>query len=181
MTDPSPVTNTVAELRSAFDRAYATMPSTQGIEQAEHLLAIRVAGDGYAIRVGEMTGLANDRKIHALPSTIPELLGVAGIRGALVPIYSLASLLGYNREAEQTRWLALCGSKEPLGLAFAGFEGYFQVPATHVYAAGPESETRGHVKEAVRAGDLVRAVVCVSSVIEAIQQRCGRDHVSKKR
>jgi purine-binding chemotaxis protein CheW len=171
----------IAELRNAFDQTYAVPPSSQVVEQMENLLAIRVSGDPYAIRLGEISGLANGRKIVAFPSPIDELLGVAGIRGEVVPVYSLCALLGYKAEAEQTGWLVLCGTEEPFALAFSGFEGYVRVRLEQVYAAEQETLARAHVKHVVRAADIVRAVVSIPDIREAVQRRCGNKSVSKER
>ena len=171
----------IAELRRVFDQARAAPFSSGMEEQAEDLLAIRVSRDSYAIRVNEISGLATDRKIVAFPSLIPELLGVAGIRGALVPVYSLAMLLGYKAETERTRWLALCGTEDPVALAFSEFEGYVRVSLTKLYAAEQKDVARTHVQHVVRATDMVRAVVSIPLIRKTIQRRCGNDGVSKER
>lgn len=181
MTPLSPVSTKVAELRSVFDQARTAPFSSGAEEQTEDLLAVRVCRDAYAIRVGEISGLATDRKIVTYPTRIPELLGVAGIRGALVPVYSLAMLLGYNAETERTRWFALCGVEDPVALVFSDFEGYIRVPLTQLYAAEQGDAARAHVQRVVCAADMVRAVVSISLIRKTIQGRCASDGVSKER
>lgn len=176
----SPITAKVAELRRVFDQARAAPFSSGAEEQTEDLLAIRVSRDAYAIRVREISGLATDRRLIAFPSPIPGLLGVAGIRGALVPVYSLAMLLGYNAETERTRWLALCGTEEPVALVFSDFEGYVRVPLTQLYAAEQKDVTRTHVQHVARTTDMVRAVVSIPLIRKTIQRRCANDGVSKE-
>jgi chemotaxis signal transduction protein len=170
-----------AELRNAFDRARASPQSARAVEGVEGLLSIRVSGDPYAIRVSEISGLANDRKVVAFPSSIHELMGLAGIRGELVSVYSLAALLGYGREADQARWLVLCRTDEPVGLAFSALEGYLRVPLTQVYATEQGGAARAHVKHVVRTGDAVRAVVNIPDMLELIKSRCDKSRVSKER
>ena len=143
----------VAEIRSDFDASL--LPSSQVVDQIENLLAIRVAGDPYAIRVMEIAGLANNRKIVPLPSPIPELLGVASMRGGFLPVYNLEGLLGYRLGADPPRWLALCGSEEPVGLAFREFEGYVRVPVVQIHAPEQEDVARQHIKHVVRLTDMV--------------------------
>jgi chemotaxis signal transduction protein len=181
VTGPSATASKAAELRNAFDRARAIPLSTGAVEQVAGMLSIRVSGDPYAIRVSEISGLANDRKVVAFPSSIPELLGVAGIRGGLVSVYSLAALLGYGREAGQARWLVLCGAEEPVGLAFSDFEGYFTVPLTQVYATDQKDAARARVKHVLRTGELVCAVVNVPDILESIKRRCDNSRPSKER
>ena len=181
MTDPSRMAMTALELRSAFDQAYAHPPPSLDSEHLENLLAIRLAGDPYAIRVSEITGLASDRKIIALPSPISELLGVAGIRGGLVPVYSLAMLVGHDRDVNHARWLALYGTEEPVGLAFSDFEGYLKVPSAQIYKAGQSQAIREHVRDAVRTAGVIRAIVNIPSLVETIKRRCGVDRAAKER
>lgn len=171
---------TALELRSAFDLTYATpLPSLEA-EHAESLLAIRLAAEPYAIRVSEIAGLARNRKVVALPSAIPELLGLAGIRGEIVPIYSLAAFLGYKQEASLASWLALYGTQEPIGMAFSDFEGYVKVPSAEVYAANQNHRTREHTQGLVRADGVVRAIINLSSIEETLRRRSGVDRVSKE-
>jgi chemotaxis signal transduction protein len=177
----SPTSAKVVELRSAFDRERA-IPCSSGTEvQTESLLAIRVSRDAYAIRVSEISGLATDRKIVAFPSSIPELLGVAGVRGALVPVYSLAKLLGYGADTGQARWLVLCGTEEPFGLALRDFEGYMRMPWTQLHQAEQQDVTRTHVTHLTRATDMVRAVVSIPLLRETIQERCRKNSFPKER
>lgn len=181
MTSLSPITAKLAELRRTFDEARAVPSSSGGDLQAESLLAIRVSRDAYAIRVSEISGLATDRKIVALPSSIPELLGVAGIRGALVPVYSLTGLLGYGAETGQVRWLVLCGTEEPFALALSDFEGYLRMQRTQLHQAEQRDVTRTHVTHVARATDMVRAVVSIPLLRETIQERCRKNSVPKER
>jgi chemotaxis signal transduction protein len=177
LTEPLAVASKAAELRNAFDRARAIPLSTRAVEQVESLLSIRVSGDRYAIRVSEISGLANDRKVVAFPSPISELLGVAGIRGGLVSVYSLALLLGYRREVDQARWIVLCGAEEPVGLAFSDLEGYLRVPLTQLYATDQRDAARVHVKHVVRTADLVCAVVSIPDLVELIKSRGNKSRV----
>jgi chemotaxis signal transduction protein len=181
LTEASTIASKAVELKNDFDRARAIPWSSRADEQVEGLLSIRVSGDPYAIRVSEICGLVNDRKIVAFPNSIPELLGVAGIRGGLVPVYSLAALLGYNRETDQARWLVLCGVEESVGLAFSDFEGYLTVPSTQVYATEQTDGARATVNHVLRAADLVCAVVSIPDILELIKRRCDNSRPSKER
>ena len=181
MTGATTTSSRVAELRSEFDRTFSLPPSSQVAEQIENLLAIRVAGDPYAIRVMEISNLANNRKTVPLPSPIPELLGVASMRGGFLPVYNLEALLGYKAGPHPPRWLALCASDEPVGLAFGEFEGYLRVPLAQIYSAEQKDATRQHVTHLVRAADVVRAVVSIPYLVEMIRKHCDDKHVLKER
>ncbi len=123
---------TVEELRRAFDAAFAVAPQGE-TAQRENLLAVRIAGDGFALRVSQIAGLFVDKTITPLASPLPELKGLAGFRGRAAPVYDLAALLGYvghgagGSTANATRWLVLARAPEPLALAFDAFEAHFTV------------------------------------------------------
>ena len=176
----APVSDRVAELRRAFDEARA-IPFPEGAkEQAENLLAIRISGDAYGIKVSEIAGLAAGKKIVSVPGPIPELLGLCGIRGTLVPVYSLHALLGYGSDAEQPGWLALCGTEECFALAFHEFEGYLRSARGELYPVGAKDAARIHVKEVSRGPGAVRAVVSIPLLRESIQERCRRNGVRRE-
>jgi chemotaxis signal transduction protein len=119
-----------------------------------------------------MSGLATDKKIVPLPSRRPELIGVVGIRGSLLPVYSLAALLGYRTHPVSSRWLALSRGGEPVGFAFEEFEGFVGVLKKDVHAA-EEGNARRHVREVARVGNLTRPVVDISSALEVFKARAG--------
>jgi chemotaxis signal transduction protein len=166
-------------LRSAFDRAFSE-PPTLAAASTEDLLAIRVAGDSYALRVSELSGLVSNRKVVALPTRAPHLLGIAGVRGALVPVYALAGLLGYDVARSPGQWLALCGRQEPVALAFEELEGFLRVPSAHLHPVGVEL-SKQHVAEGVRVGGVTRRVIDTRSALEALQGFAGLAGKTKDR
>ena len=178
MNDLAPIVKTVAEMRNAFDQTYALPLSASETAQSENLLVFRLAGDPYAIRTREIKGLASDRKIIALPTSIPELLGLAGIRGELVPVYSLAALLGYMRDANQPRWLALCGEEKPIGISFNHLDGYIRFPSAQICPSRQQITPQGLIQDVARTDDEVRSIVNIPSVMEAIRRRCSDNRAS---
>jgi chemotaxis signal transduction protein len=157
----------VGELRDAFDRSFAERPSTATIA-TEDLIAIRVGGDPYAVRTAELSGVSANRKVVTVPSRRPDLLGVAGIRGALVPVYGLASVLGYPETASSREWLALCGHPDLVALAFERLEGFLRVPQTDLHAPERPEGSRRHVSQVVRVGGIARLVVDMRSTLAAL-------------
>ena len=116
----------------------------------------------------EIASLAVDRRIRPLPSPIPELLGIVGLRGAILPVYDLARLLGYPA-ASGARWLAVLAAA-PVGLAFAAFDGYLVRPGGSIAFEAAHGDSR-HVRVVARAADFVRPVISLASVLDAIRQR----------
>jgi chemotaxis signal transduction protein len=172
MTAPIGLEQRLLLFRHAFDKAFAAAPITT-LETFEDLLAVRVAGDPYALRVREITGLVASRKIVPLPSKRPELLGIAGNRGSLVAVYSLAALLGYGADSKPTPWLALAGGSDPIGLGFEAFEGFLRVRSEEMHASRPTEGAGHHVEEIVLAGNQSRRVVDIASTLAALEVHTG--------
>jgi chemotaxis signal transduction protein len=119
------------------------------------------------VRLSEVCGLHRDRRVVPLASDAPALIGIAGLRARVLPVFSLARLLGYA-EADPPRWLIVCGEDEgAIALAFAGFEGHRELAASALHAAGV-AEGRAHVREVARGADGVLPVVSATSIRAAI-------------
>jgi purine-binding chemotaxis protein CheW len=95
MNETPMIENKAAELRQAFDLSFA-LPPPQASQEVEDLLTIRVAGDPYAIRLCDIAGMVTGRKVVPLPAATLDLLGLAGIRGGIVPVFGLSSILRYQ-------------------------------------------------------------------------------------
>lgn len=178
----------VDDMRSSFDGEFAdSPPPPPGV--SERLLAFRIAGDHYALNLLELAGLETRRRLVSLPGNVPARLGLAGIHGCLVPVYSLAGLLGYEggveerfRNEGEVRWLALCplqgqgrAREDLLGLAFGDFEGYLQVPCGNILAVSSQRGARAHVMQVAQAGGQAIGVVSVASILESVGRR-ARTH-----
>jgi chemotaxis signal transduction protein len=160
-----------AALRRAFDQTCAA-PPREDAAAPESLIVIRVAGDRYALKAGEIAGLARCPKVVPLPSRVSGFLDIAGIRGMLLPVYSLAALLGYADSGDSSgRWLVLCGTDNPVGLAFAEFDGCARVSRSDLFEAEEKEAAREHVKQVARVRTLLCGVISVASLMEAIKRR----------
>lgn len=156
------------ELRRAFDGSFAEAARLKEA-QLEDFLAIGVGTDPYAVRLAEVSTLLADRPVRRLPSPIPELLGIAGFRGAIVPVYDLRAVLGYSL-GNVPRWLMIA-AVAPVALAFDAFHGHFRFPRQ---ACAPEvrfEPGQQHVREVLRAAGVVRPIVHLASVVEAIKRQ----------
>jgi purine-binding chemotaxis protein CheW len=153
------------ELRSAFDRSFAI--ASRADDQVTHdLIAIRVGDEPFAIRLNDVASLFADRKVTHVPGGHPAQRGIANFRGTLVPVFSLPLLL--NRPAASAaRWLAVAAAR-PVALAFDGFEGHLRVPAGAILPRQPLTPQRGMAPEFVRTGDVVRPLIHLPSVIDAL-------------
>jgi chemotaxis signal transduction protein len=164
----SHVMERAAELRFAFDRAFGE-PLQIDTTAKEDLLAIRAGGQACAMRLSEITGLFADKRITRVPGGEAALLGIAGFRGAIVPVYSMQSLLGPGHSAAQApRWLVMARAA-PVALAFEAFEGQLRVLLDAILPRQPRAELRSYAQEFVRTQDLTRPIVHLPSVLAAIK------------
>lgn len=158
---------TAPDLRREFDRSFAHGVAERA-DRLEDLLAIRIAGEAYALRLAEVRGLSVGRPVVPLPRPGPALMGLAGVRGAIVPVYDLARLLGCPPVAASP-WLALAAGA-PVGFAFEAFEGQLRLPREAIVEAEGEGWARRQVREIARAADLARPVVHLPSVLADIER-----------
>lgn len=164
---------TAAELRRAFDLSFA-LPPSRAVDEAEDLLAIRVAGDPYAVRVRDLAGVVTGRTVVGVPAATPDLLGLAGIRGGVVPVFGLASLLGHGQPPGSPRWMILCGAGEPLALAFSDFDGYLRLPRASLHAGEGLRAAHRYVDQVASTPAGARPVISLPLVVAAIRDRSGR-------
>ena len=157
-----------SELRRAFDQSFADPPQAESTP-FENMLAIRVASEPYAIRLSEVSGLFVDKAVTKLPTSLPQLLGIAGFRGIMVPVYDLRAILGYST-GDAPRWLVIA-AKTAVGLAFDGFDSHFRIPQTAIAPAERAEHSGQHVSEVLRGEKQAWPIVDMTSVLEAITTR----------
>lgn len=173
---PGNASDLASDLRLAFDQVFAVPPQAR-IEEFENLLALRIRGDLFALDVREIAGVEAAGTIVPLPSASPGCLGITGIRGGLVPVYSLALLLGYQADRDGSRLLAIPRTPDALALAMGDFEGYLRIPKSHLHE--PQDASRKHVHRFADVGSTVRAVVSVPSVVAMIRNGAGPASVGR--
>jgi chemotaxis signal transduction protein len=159
------------ELRESFDKSFA-LPASTTSHTFVGLLAIRVGKGEYAVRIDELADVQKACKVVPLPGTRSEMIGLAGIRGRLVAVYSLAGLLG-DGDTKGWNWLAICGAGQSLALAFDDLDAYVQVPKADLYPAAQADGARAHVSEVLRSGNATRIVVSTSSIIAMLRDADG--------
>lgn len=162
----TPVSERAAELRRAFDRSFAETPRGDPPETIDFLV-VKVGGDDLMLRLAEIAGVYADKTVVPVPSRAPGLLGIAGFRGAMLPVYDLAPLLGYP-PSETWRWLVIAAGAE-VALAFDSFAGHLRLPAASI--AAREGGHGGHLRQVARTERFVRPVVDIPLVIAAIRSR----------
>jgi chemotaxis signal transduction protein len=163
-------------LRLAFDRGFAAPPQPAA-EDTERLVAIRVGPDPYAVRVTEISGLFADKKIVPVPTPLPALLGVTGLRSGIVAVYSLRALLGQAPASDTPRWLFATAE---VALAFDALDGYARVAPSEIARTNGGTAAE-HVRATVRIGGALCSLVSVESVVEEIKRRVAAVGTIKER
>ncbi len=154
-----------AELRSEFDRGFADAPDTE-TAVPEDLLAIRLAGQGFLLRLPEIAGLFADKKITRVPGAGGALLGMIGFRGAIAPVYDLQELLGLAA-LKMPRWLVMA-SAAPVAFAFEALEGQLCVSQSLI-TPRVSPDPRGLSKSLTQVDGVLRPIVELSSALDAIK------------
>jgi chemotaxis signal transduction protein len=125
--DARTASDRLAEMRRAFDLSFTRTPPAR--DDAVDLLAITVGADLLAVNLSDVAGLVADRAVTPLPGAPPALMGVAGLRGHLIPVYDLATVLG-ARGREPTarpRWMILVAGSPALAVAVDGVDAHLRV------------------------------------------------------
>jgi purine-binding chemotaxis protein CheW len=154
-----------ADMRSSFDAAFAA-PRRPEVGVKTDLLAVRAGDEAYAIRLSEVGGLFSVRKITRVPGGHAALLGIAGFRGALVPVYNLRAALGLAG-TRTPRWLVLAAAA-PVALAFDVFEGHLRVPADAITPQQSQAASRFYAPDFIRTEAAVRPVLHLDALIGAL-------------
>lgn len=173
MTDIVDLEARVAELRSAFDQSFARPTDDVSIEQ-ENVLTIRAGGARYAVRLREIDGIVARRKVTSVPAAAPHLLGVAGIRGRIVPVFDLGSILGQASPLDAPGWLMLCGREEPVALGFSELDAYVRVPSSSFHADAAPSSVNGKITEVVQTDAGILFVINVPLVMASLRDRASQ-------
>jgi chemotaxis signal transduction protein len=168
---PGGIAERASDLRRAFDRSFAEAPR-RDTTVAQDVLAITVSGHRFAIRLSEIAGLFGDKKITPVPARSPTLLGIAGFRGAAVPVHDLRRLFGLPGTG-LPRWLVIAAAA-PIALAFDGFDGQLRLSRDAV-ASHEGGVARAYVHEIVRARGHARAIVDIAVVLETIAAQGERN------
>lgn len=174
MTAAGDIEDQARALREAFDTSFS-LPRLAGATGAEDLLAIRVGGDAYAMRLRDIGGIVARPTVMPVPAAAPGVLGIAGVRGEIVPVYRLADFLGYVDDPDQSAWMALCSGEQAVALCFSQLEGLLRLPTAALHPGGDRLTAhapRGaYLTELATTETGARPIVAVPLIVAAIRDR----------
>jgi purine-binding chemotaxis protein CheW len=159
------------ELRKRFDQTFARAPATEA-EPLTSVLALHVGNSPFVLRTEHITGIVKLKQITPFPSSIAECIGLAGVRGLLVPVFHLAPFLNLEFPTGGAHWLVLANRESPVGLAFEDFEGQIGVSRSGLYF-DENCSGLGHPRLLARIGISVRPVIEVPQIVEEIRRKAG--------
>lgn len=108
-------------LRREFDHSFSR-PRSGEVRKTEWVVVLGLGGGRVAVRIDQLGAIHSGRKVVQVPSENAALVGLAGVRGRVVPVFDLASLLGLGRSPPQWRWLAVASLSVPAGFSFERLE-----------------------------------------------------------
>jgi len=104
-----------------------------------------------------------------VPGPVREFVGLAGLRGRLLPVYDLASLLGGGPPTPDLQWLIVAeGPAGQIALAFEEVDGIHHAAASDFHREDSEGS-----RTIVRVGSDALIVLSIASIREGIARRSG--------
>jgi chemotaxis signal transduction protein len=164
--DRSRLATRAAALRSRFDLSFAE-PAQFDMTPMVDLLAVRVGDDVFAIRLSEIMGLYVGKKVTRVPGGDAALIGIAGFRGTIHPVYGFATLLGRPVEVSP-RWLVIAAAA-PVALAFDGFERHLRVASDTIRPRDVNAEDHPYARDFAPVLQVVRPILHLPSILDAIR------------
>ena len=156
---------TAGQLRDSFDGTFAR-PREGARGELIDLLGIVLGGDPHGIRLSSIAGVHADRAVTPLPSSTRALLGVAGFRGTLVPVFDLGTLVGYP-PATEPRWLCrIERGGDAACFAFEALLGHFRAESS-AFA----ERAAGHDREVVQIDSRIWPVIDVDAVWQLVSKQ----------
>jgi chemotaxis signal transduction protein len=149
------------ELRQLFDRDFAEPPAPDKPATLDYL-RIRVDGEPFAVALAEVSSFHTDLRVVPMPSPARELLGIAAVRAALVPIYDLRLAIGASA-SRAARWSILVRGGTA-GFSFDGFDGHARTTTRIAVEAGG-------VRPLVTLDGHAYPVIAVETLLETLQRK----------
>jgi purine-binding chemotaxis protein CheW len=123
---------------------------------------VRVGGEPYALPVTDVLEVAPLGEVTPLPGAPPAILGVRNLRGQILPVVDLASLLGLATGAPPGRMVVTEGDGRRAGLAVEAIDEVEELAGADEPAESP------YLTGAVLSANELVGVLSVSSVLQSI-------------
>lgn len=156
------------ELRRAFDASFAAAPGAARTGTHDFLF-VRSGGARWAVPLAQVAHVEVATRITRAPSPVAELLGLAAVRRALLPVYHLGALIGGDATTAP-RWV-IAVAPAPVALAMDSLERYVRSPEAPA-ASAPDGRDGAFVAGLIREEDgSFRPVLDVVALCHEIARR----------
>jgi chemotaxis signal transduction protein len=157
------------DLKRSFDLTFQ-QPLVERGQELVHLLIGRIGTARFALKVADLAGLARAQTEVPIPGADAGLLGIAGLKGRMVAVYSLAAMIGSTElSTELNRWMVLCRCEKEIALAFTALTGTMMVPRAELSPVSPGAPP--HATDALGSGSSQLWLLNVSSIAENIVKK----------
>lgn len=172
MTERHELATRAEDLRQAFDRAFSDPVARTSVEVGDFLL-LQLGSMRRAVPLSEVSGLHVGRQVTALPGSAPDLIGISGFRGAILPVYDLQAALGQGKAAKP-RWM-ITAAAASLAFAFDDMLGHRRIALGDIRHEAPNDQSDGRNRRFIPADDGHghHPVIDLKRVIEVIVRRVG--------
>jgi len=159
------------DLRRSFDLSFQ-QPLVERAQELVHLLIVRIGSARFALKVADLAGLARAQTVVPIPGADSGLLGIAGLKGRMIAVHSLAAMIGSPElSTEPNRWMVLCRREKEIALAFTAVTGTMMVPRAELSPVSPGAPP--HATDALGSGSSQLWLLNVSSIAENIVKKTG--------
>lgn len=110
--------NTLENLKNTFNYVFTNPVSNLINIEKENFISIYIFQKQFALKISELKGIELGKKILSIPSEDKSLLGISVSQGQVIPIFSLAMILGIQKGSEKENAFIICGENEQAGFAF---------------------------------------------------------------
>lgn len=163
------------ELQRAFDAAFA-LPVQAEAPLLERFLSVSIGSETLALELSgnsaRISTLVANRPLVSLASEGSGFLGLAGIRGEIVPVFNLAWFAGSSRRGTG-HWLAVLRLPAPAAVAFDGMNGLLELPAADIVTS-PATGARQFIRRIAQRSTGRMPILDLDAVAEAIRVTARR-------
>jgi len=165
---PESYASRVEALRRDFDGEFVLPPPQTEVAQ-EKFLFFDVVDNPYAIRMTELFILLTHATITSVANSVSGLIGLVGLRGELVAVYSLQELLGYGRETDPERFLLIGSEFSNVAFSVSDVETYHSISPNNI-AAFADAHSRPYIKEILSFEEQIRHVISFSALVRSVRR-----------
>jgi purine-binding chemotaxis protein CheW len=165
-------------MRDAFDRTFALPPRDVATATVD-LLAVRIGGRPYALRMADLAGLHPALTLTPVPTTTFALRGLAQIGPRIVPAYDLRLLLGH--QADESPGCFVMTAQGEVAMGIDAFERHVRVTPDRIVGRDIAKEGDPSVTAmVVEADDIPRPLLSLRAVLDSIRARLSAEGTKDK-